>query len=231
MSDNLKWFLLIPVVIVAIAMGFLVPKLLGGSGGEGDQAEAIRGGEQEGSQAMQVEIDDAKQKIDAYQDLVNRNPGDLDALRGLADNYYDLGTLQSEDNQQNEAYVSYKTAVDNYRKFLALQPDNPDVQVDIGLCYAYMEMAEVAERQLKAVTEAGPNWAAERCNVHDCQKTWQRALHSLGWVQWQRLGKVDEAKVALRKSYELNPDSPLGQESKRFLDELTQPQASAATAP
>lgn len=227
MNDNLKWLLLIPVIIVAVALGFLVPKVLNGAGGQGDEAAA--GKQQEVDQALQADIDDAQQKIDAYQELADRNPGDMDALRGLSDNYYDLGMLQGEGGQQNEAYVSFKKAVDGYRKYLALQPDNPDVQVDLGLCYAYMDMAEVAERQLQAVAQAGPNWPVDLCNARDCQKTWQRAWHSLGWVQWQRLSKTDEAKVALQKSYDLNPNSPLGQESKRFLEELTQAAQTASS--
>lgn len=214
MNDNLKWLLLIPVVIVAIAMGFLVPKLLGGGGREGDQATATR---QQQSQALQADIDDTQQSIDAYLGLAERNPGDVDALRGLGHKYREIGSLLSEDNRENEAYVNFKKAIDYYRKYLALKPEDLEVKIDVGLTYFYLMMPKIAERELRAIAQAAP--------------TNQRAWHSLGWVLENGLGKTEEAKAAWETSYQINPNSPAGQESKRFLDQLSQAQTSQAPAP
>lgn len=200
MSDNLKWLLLIPVVIVAIALGYLIPKLVGG-----DDSESPAN--QQENQALTADIASAEESVQAYQGLIDRNASDLEALRGIADTYRDLGILQSENNQANEAFVSFKGAVDNYRKYLATKPDDVEVKIDLGLTYFYLQMVEIAARELKAVTEIAPGN--------------QRAWHSYGWVLENGLGKTDEAKVAWEKSYQLNPNTPAGQESKQFLDQLS----------
>lgn len=201
MSDNLKWLLLIPVVIVAISLGYVIPKLFGS--GEGDVPDKQR------NQALELDIADTEQRIASYQDLIASNPADADALRGIGENYRELGTLQSQNDQVNEAFVSYKSAVDYYRKYLAANPAGQETRIDMGLTYFYMQMPDVAERELIVVTQALP------LN--------QRAWHSLGWVQANGLGKEQEALVSWQRSYEIDPASVIGKESKSFMDQLSTP--------
>ncbi len=201
MNSNLKWLLLIPVLAIAIALGYLIPTQLMKGDDNGDDAS-----NQQQNQAAQIEIADVQTRIDDYTQVLARQPDDPDVLRVLADTYYQLGTIQSGSGQVNESYRSQKAAVDNYRKYLAVRPNDAEVMIDLGLSYAELQMIDIAIRELNnAVTLAPTN---------------QRAWHSLGWVHYQWGNNLTDAKVAWQKSYDLNPNSPIGQESKQFLDQF-----------
>lgn len=211
MTDNLKWLLIVPVIIVAIGLGYLVPKLLSG----GSDASTVRPPEE--NKALEVDIADTQQTVQGYMDILSRNPNDFEALRSLADKYRELGSIQSDNNKENDAYGSYKSAIDNYRKYLTLKPDDTEVRIDLGLTYGYLQMPEIAERELKTVTQQAPKN--------------QRGWHSLGWIQANLLGKNDEAKVAWTKSYEIAPTSPIGLESKQFIDQALEAQQAQPATP
>ncbi|MBE0428815.1 MAG: tetratricopeptide repeat protein [Thermoleophilia bacterium] len=196
MSDNLKWLLLIPVVIVAISLGYVIPKLVGSDDERPEQRQ---------SQALQLDIDATGERIENYRALLESNPEDVELLRGLADSHREIGSLQAENRQYQESFTSFKTAVDYYREYLAKKPEAQDAGIDLGLTYFYMEMPLVAERELQKVVQSLPQS--------------QRAWHSLGWLQ-MRLGKDDEARASWQKSYELDPESAVGRESRAFMDEL-----------
>ncbi|MCL4472702.1 MAG: hypothetical protein M1539_01580 [Actinobacteria bacterium] len=198
----MKWLLLIPVLAVALALGYLIPtKLLSGDSGSADASA-----DKQKNPALQVQLADIRDRITAYEALLQRNPGDLDALRGLGDSYLEEGQAQGENNQTNDSYRSYKNAVDQYRKYLAIKPDFVEVRIDMGLSYSYLQMIDISLRELNTCVTAAPDN--------------QRAWHSLGWVQYNGAGNLTAAKDAWQKSYDLNPSTPIGQESKSFLDEF-----------
>ncbi|MHB8858935.1 MAG: tetratricopeptide repeat protein [Thermoleophilia bacterium] len=198
----MKWLLLIPVLAVALALGYLIPtKLLSSDGGSADASA-----DKQQNPALQVQLADVQDRITAYEALLQRNPGDLDALRGLGDSYLEEGQAQGENNQTNDSYRSYKNAVDQYRKYLAIKPDFVEVRIDMGLSYSYLQMIDISLRELNTCVTAAPDN--------------QRAWHSLGWVQYNGAGNLTAAKDAWQKSYDLNPSTPIGQESKSFLDEF-----------
>lgn len=200
MKSNLKWLLLIPVLAVAVGVGFLAMKLMAGD----SSADTTTNSQQ--SPALQVQLSNIQEKITAYEALLQRNPNDLEALRGLGDSYLDEGRAQQQSKQVNDSYRSYKNAVDQYRKYLAIQPTNVEVRIDLGLSYSYLQMIDIALRELNASVAAAPDN--------------QRAWHSLGWVQYNGAGNLAAAREAWQKSYNLNPSTPIGQESKTFLDEF-----------
>ncbi len=203
MKGNMKWLLLIPVLAVALALGYLIPtKLLSSDSGSADASA-----DQQQNPALQVQLTDIRDRITAYQALLQRNPGDLDALRGLGDSYLEEGQAQGENNQTNDSYRSYKNAVDQYRKYLAIKPDFVEVRIDMGLSYSYLQMIDISLRELNACVTAAPDN--------------QRAWHSLGWVEYNGAGNLAAAKDAWQKSYDLNPSTPIGQESKSFLDQFS----------
>lgn len=205
MNENLKWLLLIPAVIVAIALGYYIPKFIGGS----DDSSSAANPQQ--SQAYEIDKADIQERIDTYGRLLATNPSDVDALKGVADNYLDLGALQDENNQVNESATSYKAAVDYYRRYLSIKPDGVEARIDLGLAYFYLQMPEISVRALTEATREAPGN--------------QRAWHSLGWVEENGLGNSEQAKIAWQKSISIDPDSPTGQESKTFLDKLSSPQS------
>jgi len=211
MNSNLKWLLLIPVFAVAISLGYLIPTLMSDDGG-GENTSTTK----PQSQVLQSELDDVQQRIAAYQALLQRNPNDVDAIRGIGDSYLEMGAFQGEAGEVNESYRSYKNAVDQYRKYLLIKSDNVEVRIDLGLAYSYLQMIDISLRELNAATAADPGN--------------QRAWHSLGWVLYNSVGNVSDARVAWQKSYEINPNTPIGVESKSFLDQFTANQISVPQA-
>lgn len=207
MNSNLKWLLLIPVLAVAIALGYLIPTQLLSDDNSGDENSSTT---RQASQALQIEMDNVQERIDAYERLLEQNPNDMESIKGLADGYLEIGTYQADAGQENESFRSYKNAVDNYRKYLAVNPGDNNVRKDLGLVYSYLQMTDVALRELRAVTAADP--------------TNQRAWHSLGYVLYFSSGNVAEAREAWTKSYNLSPTSDVGVESKSFLDKYNEDQ-------
>ncbi|MBI5871130.1 MAG: tetratricopeptide repeat protein [Actinobacteria bacterium] len=206
MKNNLKWLLLIPVFAIAISLGYLIPtQLLNDDGGEEETSTT-----KQASQAVQLQVDDIQERISAYQALLERNPNDIDAMKGMGDSYLEMGAYQGEAGQENESYRSYKNAVDQYRKYLAIKPDGVEVRIDLGLAYSYLQMIDIALRELNAATAAEPGN--------------QRAWHSLGWVLYNSAGNLTDARAAWEKSYALNPNTPIGVESKSFLDQFSSTQ-------
>jgi len=199
MKNNMKWLLLIPVVLIAFGLGFFVITQILGDDNGGDSS----GGQ---DQALQAQIDDLQQRVDAYKTLVTRNPGDLEAVKGAGDSYLEIGATQSENGQVNDSYVSYKNAVDQYRLYLSQKPDDIEVRIDLGLAYSYLNMSDIGVRELRTAVAAAP--------------TNQRAWHSLGWVLYNGTGNLEQAQIAWQKAYDLDPSTSIGQEAKSFLDQF-----------
>lgn len=220
MSDNLKWLLLIPIIILIIGGGYLVGKLVGNNDDSASPA-----GQQ--NQALEIDKADVQQRIDGYQGLVARTPSDAEALKGLGDTYLEMGDLEQENDQTNDSFVSYKAAIDNYRKYLAIKPDDAEARIDLGYTYSLLLMPEVAVRELKAVTQAAPNIA----DPESRKKAEQRAWHVLGFVLENNLGLSDEALQAWQTAYNIDPGSSMGQEAKQFIDQLSQPQPQQIQTP
>ncbi|MEK7817315.1 MAG: tetratricopeptide repeat protein [Actinomycetota bacterium] len=197
MSGNRKWLLLIPLFIAVVALAYIIPKVFGGDSGDKDSTVKQ-------SQAIETEVADLQLQIDAYGEMLKRNPNDLMALRGLGDMYLQKGFVESEGGDLSQPARSYKAAVDNYRRYLAIKPDDVELRIDLGLAYSYLEMIDIAVRELGAAT------AVASAN--------QRAWHSLGWVL-SSAGRTSEARDAWQKSYTIDPNSAIGKESKQFLDE------------
>lgn len=197
MNDNLKWLLLIPVLAIAIAAGFFIPQWVSGDGGEEQEASSL-------NPAVEVEVSNKQEQIDQFKTLVEANPQDTVALKGLGNAYLELGSIQKDGGDVNGAYRSFKGAVDNYRAYLVLLPEDQDVRIDLGFSYFNLLMFDVAEKELRAVTVAAP----------DNQRAWL-----VYGVILNRMIKTDEADAAWQKAYDIDPSSAIGQEAKRFIDQ------------
>ena len=100
---------------------------------------------------------------------------------------------------------NYPQAIELYKKTLELNPDDADTFNDLGLAYFYTRRPVMAVDTLKKGTEADPSF--------------QRIWISLGFVL-SSSGRIEEAKSALSKAIEINPDNEIGQESKRMIDSM-----------
>lgn len=203
MSGNLKWLLLIPIFAIAITLGYLIPTQLSNDDSNGESTSTTS----QQNQALQIQLDDLQERIKAYQALLERNPGDIDAMKGVGDSYLEMGSYQGEGGSVNDSYGSYKNAVDQYRAYLAIKPEDVEVRIDLGLTYSYLQMIDISLRELRTATTADPGN--------------QRGWHSLGWVLYNSAGDVAAAREAWQKSYNINPNTAIGAESKTFLDQYS----------
>lgn len=215
MKNNLKWLLLLPVaVLVAVVLIIFIPRIFSSdSGADGNSNDSSK---PQQSQATEQEITGIQKRIDAATELIAANPADAEALKELGTSYYELGTVQSGSEDFNASLRSYKNAIEQYRKYLNIRPQDPEVRIDLGLTYVEMGLIDLGVRELQTAT----------VSVSSNQRAW----HSLGWALSQE-GKVLEAREAWQKSYNLNPTSTIGQESKQFLDQTAQNQSLGSQSP
>jgi len=130
-------------------------------------------------------------KILSLEDELAENANDPEALARLGDRYF-----------EGRKYVE---AIDIYKKVLSLDPNHIDTYNDLGLAYQYARQPEKAIETLKKGSELMPSY--------------QRIWISLGFVS-ASVGKKEEAKAAFAKAVELGPDTPVGIEAGKMLDQI-----------
>jgi len=124
-------------------------------------------------------------------DELEANANDPKALASIGDRYFEGG--------------KYVEAIDIYKKVLSLDPNDIDTYNDLGLAYAYMKQTDKAIETLKKGSEIMPSY--------------QRVWMSLGFVS-ASVGKKEEAKTAFAKAVELGPDTPVGKEAGKMLNQM-----------
>jgi uncharacterized Zn finger protein (UPF0148 family) len=77
------------------------------------------------------------EEVDRLQSAVDANPNDVGSLLRLANVLHDLSLKDSR---------LLPRAVENYNKFLALRPDDPNARVDLGIVYYELSKADPAHR-------------------------------------------------------------------------------------
>lgn len=124
-------------------------------------------------------------------DELGANANDPKSLARLGDRYFESG--------------KHVEAINIYKKVLSLDPNDVDTYNDLGLSYYYTNQNDKSIETLKKGSEVIPSY--------------QRIWMSLGFVS-ASTGKKEEAKTAFAKAVELNPDSTVGKEARRMLDQL-----------
>lgn len=116
------------------------------------------------------------------------NPKDSDALLQLANKLHDA--------------KFYPRAIEIYKRFLALKPNETDARVDMAICYFETGDAPRAVQEIESVVKKQPKH--------------QMAAFNLGVIQLS-LGNMDEAKQWLKKAADIDSLSPAGQRAKELL--------------
>jgi tetratricopeptide (TPR) repeat protein len=130
---------------------------------------------------------------------VAANPKDARALLHLANAYHDNGMVPR--------------AIEQYKKYLGLQPDNPDARVDLGICYDQMGMADSVQAEMyyaQAIKEM--ETALTKNPSH------QPAAFNLGIVNLHR-GDLTESNKWLTKAAAMNRNSDLGMRAQQILQQ------------
>ncbi len=130
---------------------------------------------------------------------VAANPKDADALLRLGNGLHDNG--------------AYARAIEVYERYLAIEPDNPDARVDMGVCYYELgkvdtaggaRLLESAKKEMELALKKRPDH--------------QPAAFNLGIVALT-MGDLESSNRWFKRAVELNPTSDLGTRAKRILEQ------------
>ncbi len=146
------------------------------------------------------------QEIEQLQKVVEANPGDATSTLHLANLLHDDGSRNPQ---------SIVRAVEIYKQYLAMNPDNPDARVDLGVCYFELGRRDTARSQ-----EYFASAAKEMETAYQAHPTHQAAAFNLGIVNLHA-GDLGAASKWFKRAVEINPSSTLGVRAKQLLDEHT----------
>jgi len=127
-------------------------------------------------------------------------------LLGLLGNVsFDWANVLETLAKKTEADVKFQEAIDYYQQYLAINPSNSDVRVDMGIAYFEKGETESAISHFNQVIEANPQHV--------------KAWFNLGFVSSQS-GKKEKAIKAWKKYLELESEGPNAEYAKSQLKEL-----------
>jgi predicted Zn-dependent protease len=149
---------------------------MGAGSAEGAPAGAPAGGPGRGQPSMEM-MQRVQSEIAALRKAIEANPKDARALARLGDLYYDAGMFDK--------------AKDYYAQSLAIDPGNPNVSTDLGVCFQRLGRPDDALRQFRHSLEVDP-------------RHWQSWLN-VGIVSLFDKSDVKTAEEAFAKVKELNP--------------------------
>jgi tetratricopeptide (TPR) repeat protein len=99
-----------------------------------------------GSDSVEVSF-----KIQSLKDIVKKDPKNLPAWVELGNLYFDSGQP--------------KEAIDAYRQYLAIKPDNSDVRTDMGIMYRALGEFDRAIEEFKKAAQSDPKHVNSRYNI------------------------------------------------------------------
>lgn len=133
-----------------------------------------------------------QQRVAMLQQVVAREPKNVQAWIQLGNDYFDLRQAQQ--------------AVDAYAKVLELQPDNPDILTDQG----------VMLRELRQYDRAVANFL----RANEVQPRHLQSLYNAGIVYAYDLNQPEKAIQAWNKIVASDPTSPQALQARSQLEEL-----------
>lgn len=90
-------------------------------------------------------------RIASIQRMLETDPGNLEALIQLGNDYFDIG--------------NYEKAVENYRKALSINPRNPDVITDMAVAYRKIGNSQEAVNGFRQALTIDPDHAIALFNL------------------------------------------------------------------
>lgn len=132
------------------------------------------------------------ERVRALQSAIERNPRDAASLAQLGNVYYDA--------------EQWPEAIDAYRRSLAIEPDNADISTDLGVSYYSTNRVDEALAQFEHSLKVSPNHT--------------KTLFNKGIVLAFGKENLDAATDTWKKLVEVAPDTPEGQQARRFLENV-----------
>jgi cytochrome c-type biogenesis protein CcmH/NrfG len=149
-------------------------------------------------QVMQPQMQ-AMQDVSSLERAVAAHPDDPAALVELANTLHDNG--------------AYPRAIETYRKYLALKPDDPNARVDMGICYYQLAGQDTAHSSLMMSTAIKEMETALKGSPRH-----QPAAFNLGVVNLT-MGDIGQARAWFQKAITIDKNSELGTKAQKMLDQ------------
>jgi cytochrome c-type biogenesis protein CcmH/NrfG len=182
-----KAFLLI---IVAFLAGFIIGAVSGIKFYGSQKGGTTSSAPQEGTVSPQAKADQA-QEIAQLEEVVKRDPENLQALISLGNGYFDT-------NQYNKA-------IETYRKALKIDPKNADVRTDTGIMYRSIKDYDAAATEFRQAAKDNPAHVNSRFNLAIVLQNDKKDITAAiaAWEDFLRVAPTDEragmAKVQLEQ--------------------------------
>ncbi|MEA4903193.1 tetratricopeptide repeat protein [Desulfitobacterium sp.] len=108
------------------------------------------------------QIADLQGQVDAFNQALEKNPGDTNLRLNLADKYYDLGLAQLSSSQDQSiagaATTNLKQAVAQYQEVLKVNKDDVNILVDMATAAFYSGDNTLAESTFQHVLAIKPDF-------------------------------------------------------------------------
>jgi len=119
---------------------------------------------------------EVESKIKLLKEILKKDPKSLSAWMELGNLYFDSGQP--------------KEAIEAYRQYLAMKPDNPDVRTDMGIMYRNLGNVDRALEEFRRAAQSDPKHVNSRYNIGIV------LLHDKGDIKgaikaWEEYLKVD----------------------------------------
>ena len=129
------------------------------------------------------------QLINDLETKIKQNPEDYTSLLQLAHLKNDSGLFEA--------------AIQNYKTYLEKNPNDADARVDMGVCYFNLRDYQNAIREMETALKYVPDHQIAHLN--------------LGVVNLSA-GNIEKSKEWLKKAYDLNPTTEVGQKAEQLLN-------------
>jgi tetratricopeptide (TPR) repeat protein len=127
--------------------------------------------------AARVDASYRSAALESYRHILELEPNDADALRGMGNVYYD--------------FEEFGKAIEYYQKYLAQNPDDPNVRTDMGTMYLYNNEVDRAIAEYQTVIAKEPGFF--------------QAYFNLG-IAYQEKGQKEKALESLNRAKTLTTD-------------------------
>jgi tetratricopeptide (TPR) repeat protein len=137
--------------------------------------------------------------VTPFERAVESNPNDPAALLALANVLHDNG--------------GFSRAIETYKKYLKIKPDDPNARVDMGICYYQLGGQDSIHANMLMATAIQEMEIALKGSPRH-----QPAAFNLGVVTLT-LGDLEKSRAWFRKAVELDKSSELGMRAQKMLDQ------------